>query len=285
MMSGTTINGASLSNNWTLTSGATPVFDSYFSAGQVSAVLLDGVSTVTGSLAIMSGNGSDTVSGIAVTDQSGGGNAITSLSPSSIFAAPNDTISSAAASTVFGAATGVTHFAISGTNSSIVGGAGSTVGTASGANSTLVGGSGNSIFTVTGSGSEAVGGPGPGITGINESASTGPENIGTNPLGNSGNLVAFLGSGADTVTGGSGASTILGGSGSDVFAFVKGHAGGSEVVLNFTGSDTFAFGGYGYSATNTPVESLTTFDGIASDTITLSDNTTITLVGVTHKIF
>jgi Ca2+-binding RTX toxin-like protein len=284
-MSGTTVSGSSLVNYWSPTNGAAAVFASYF--GSLNNVTLSsgGVSTVTGSVALVSANGSDTLSASAVTDQSAGGNTVTTLNPAVIFAAPNDTISSAAASTVFGAGSGTTNFMVSGANSSIVGGAGGIVGTASGANTTLVGGSGNSIFHVTGANSEAVAGPGPGVTGIDESHSTGPENISTNPNGNSGTLVAELGSGADTVTGGSGASTIVGGSGNDVFGFVNGHAGGSEVILNYTSSDNIAFQGYGYSLTNPPAETLTSFDGIASDVIKLSDNTTITLVGVNHKIF
>jgi Ca2+-binding RTX toxin-like protein len=284
-MSGATVSGSSLTNYWTLTSGATPVFTSYFNSISSVTISPGGESTVPGAVAFFTANGSDTLSGSTITDQSTGGNSVTTLNPATIFAAPNDTISSAAASTVFGAGSGITHFMVSGANSSITGGAGGTVGTVSGANSTLVGGSGNSIFHVTGANSEAVAGPGPGITGIDESQTTGPENIGTNPIGNSGTLVAFLGSGADTVTGGSGASTIVGGSGNDVFGFVQGQAGGSEVILNFNASDNLAFKGYGYSLANPPAENITTFDGITSDVITLSDNTTITLVGIDHKIF
>jgi Ca2+-binding RTX toxin-like protein len=285
-MSGATVNGASIPNNWTATSGATPPFNQYFSAaGSVAFSAISGVSTVTGPLAITSAGGSDTVASSQFVDISTGSNNITTTNPSIAFAAPNDTISSAAATTVFGAATGIVHFSVSGSNSSIVGGTGATVGQASGANSTLVGGSGNSLFTVTGANSLAVAGPGPGVTGIQEAASTGPETIATNPLGNSGTLVATLGSGADTVLGGSGASTINGGSGNDVFGFIKGHAGGSEVIFNLTSNDTFAFAGYGYTATNLPTENVGTFNGVTSDTITLNDGTTITLVGIDHKIF
>ena len=120
-----------------------------------------------------------------------------------------------------------------------------------------------------------------GITGINESGSTGAETIATSPLGNSGTMVAILGSGADSVLGGSGASTITGGSGSDVFAFIKGHAGGSEVIIGFTASDNLAFAGYGYTGASLPVETV----GAFGDVITLTDGTTITLAGYTHKIF
>ncbi|MBW4024962.1 MAG: hypothetical protein HIU92_17835 [Proteobacteria bacterium] len=105
--------------------------------------------------------------------------------------------------------------------------------------------------------------------------------ISTNPLGNSGTMIAILGSGADSVIGGSGASSILGGSGNDVFAFINGHAGGSEVIVGFTASDNLAFGGYSYSGSNLPGEAV----GPIGDVITLSDGTTITLAGINHKIF
>src|ERR1700761_4944336 len=105
-MSGTTVSGSSLVNYWSPTNGAAAVFASYF--GSLNNVTLSsgGVSTVTGSVALVSANGSDTLSASAVTDQSAGGNTVTTLNPAVIFAAPNDTISSAAASTVFGAGSG-----------------------------------------------------------------------------------------------------------------------------------------------------------------------------------
>jgi Ca2+-binding RTX toxin-like protein len=150
----------------------------------------------------------------------------------------------------------------------------------SGANSTLVGGSGVSIVSVSGANTLAVAGSS-GITGINESGTSAAETIATNPLGNTGTLVATLGSGADSVLGGSGASTITGGSGNDVFAFIKGHAGGSEVIIGFTSSDNLAFAGYGYTGSSLPAEAV----GSLGDVITLSDGTTITLAGYNHKIF
>jgi Ca2+-binding RTX toxin-like protein len=114
------------------------------------------------------------------------------------------------------------------------------------------------------------------------SQTTGPETIATNPNGGDGQLVATLGSGADSVIGGGGASTVTAGSGNDVFGFVKGHAGGSEVIIGFNSSDNIAFSSdYGYSATNLPTENVTA----AGDVITLTDGTTITLSGVDHKIF
>jgi hypothetical protein len=130
-MSGSTVSGSSIPNNWTLTSGATPVFNEFFAtASAVTLFSTTGVSTTPGALAITSSNGADTVSSSMFVDISTGGNNITSVNKSIIFSGPNDTIDSAAASTVFGAGTGVGHFAISGGESSIVGGAGGFVGSA-----------------------------------------------------------------------------------------------------------------------------------------------------------
>ena len=281
-MSGSTVAGGSVAQQFT--GSAAAALNSFFSSGTPFTVLppTSGAFTASGPVVVAAPNLALTLSGAtAVADTSTGGTSITTTTPSAVFAAPNDTITSAAATTLFGASGGgIDHFSISGANSSITGGTGSIVGTASGSNSTLVGGTGISIFNVTGPNSLAVAGSA-GVTGINEQASTGPETIATNPLGNSGTLVAILGSGADTVIGGSGASTITGGSGNDVFAFIKGHAGGSEVIIGFNASDNLAFAGYGYTATNLPTEAV----GSIGDVITLNDGTTITLAGVDHKIF
>jgi hypothetical protein len=281
-MSGSTVAGGSVAQQFTGSAAAT--LNSFFGSGTPFTVLppTSGAFTASGPVVVAAPNLALTLSGAtAVADTSTGGTSITTTTPSTVFAAPNDTITSAAATTLFGASGGgIDHFSISGANSSITGGTGSIVGTASGSNSTLVGGTGISIFNVTGPNSLAVAGSA-GVTGINEQASTGPETIATNPLGNSGTLVAILGSGADTVIGGSGASTITGGSGNDVFAFIKGHAGGSEVIIGFNARDNLAFAGYGYTATNLPTEAV----GSIGDVITLNDGTTITLAGFDHKIF
>ena len=281
-MSNTTVSGGTVNNNFSGASGASAAFNTFFTpTTPVTVITGSGSSTAPGSVALASSGSVVTVSASAIADTSSGGNDITTLNPAAVFAAPNDTITSAAATTLFGASGGgVDRISLSGADSSVTGGTGSIVGTVSGGNSTLVGGTGISIFAVTGPNSLAVAGPA-GITGINEQGSTDPETIATNPLGNSGTLVAILGSGADTVLGGSGASTITAGTGSDVFAFIKGHAGGSEVIIGFNESDNLAFAGYGYTATNLPEEAV----GSAGDVITLSDGTTITLAGFDHKLF
>lgn len=283
MSESTTIGGGTTPAQFTGASGASSAFTSFFPANATYTVFTgNGVVTTSGPVVVASTNSALTVSGAsAVADTTSGGNTITTTTPTAVFAGPNDTISaSSAASTIFGAGSGVTQFTSTGADSSITGGSGGFVGTASGANTTLVGGTAVSILHVTGSNSLAVAGQS-GITGIDLSKSTGPETVATNPLGNSGTLVAILGTGADSVIGGGGASTITAGSGHDSFLFVKGHAGGSEVIIGFNASDNIGFSGYGYSATNLPQEHV----GSLGDVITLSDGTTITLAGFDHKLF
>lgn len=103
----------------------------------------------------------------------------------------------------------------------------------------------------------------------------------TNPLGNSGTVSITMNAGASSVIGGGGASTVIGGAGNDVFGFVNGHAGGSEVIYNFSSADTLAFEGYGYSLGNAPMETIVN----GNDVMTLSDGTSITFMGIDHKIF
>ena len=279
-MTVTTVSGGTVGTQFT--AGAAATLNSFFNSNTTFTVLTaSGVSTISGPIVVGAANTAMTLTGAtAVADTSSGGNSITTTTPSAIVAAPNDTINAAAASTIFGAGSGVTHFTASGSNSSVTGGAGGLTGKISGANSTLVGGTGNSIVTVTGANTLAVSGSA-GVTGFNESGTTGAETIATSPVGNTGTLVALLGSGADTVIGGSGASTITGGSGNDVFAFIKGHASGSEVIINFTASDNLAFAGYGYTGSNLPTETIGSF----GDVITLSDGTKITLAGFFHQLF
>jgi serralysin len=279
-MSGSTVSGGTVAQQFT--GGAAAALNSFFNSSTTLTVFsAAGLSTVSGPAVIAVTNSALTISGAtAIADTTGGGNSITVTTPASVFAAPNDSISASGATTLFGANSGVTRFTASGSNSSITGGTGGFTGTVSGANSTLVGGSGVSIVSVSGANSLAVSG-GAGITGINESATTGAETIATSPVGNTGTMVAILGTGADSVIGGSGASTITGGSGHDVFAFIKGHAGGSEVIIGYTASDNLAFAGYGYSGSSLPSEAIGPF----GDVITLSDGTTITLAGFEHKIF
>jgi Ca2+-binding RTX toxin-like protein len=230
-----------------------------------------------------------------------------------IFAAGADTINTGSASTlIFAGRNGGTvtggggsMYFVGGTGAvSVSGGSGPTTffgGTGS-ADSFLRGGSGQNLL-IAGSGtgnSTLVGGGGPtwefadgsgpvtmyagaspiaimvGVTGAG-----GPELMKTG----SGNAFIGLNANADTVIGGSGSSTVLGGTGHDVYAFVQGQAGGSEIIADFkVGTDALVFSpGYG----DKPVAS-ETIEKVAgygtSDVIKLTDGTTITLIGVTHKI-
>jgi hypothetical protein len=279
-----TISGGQLPTNYSDASGAAPAFNSYYGLGtSFETVLMSGADSVTGPLVIGQSNLAIAVSGATSIDDAvlSGHNAITTTTPTVVFASQNDTISAAsAATTVFGSSTGTTSFSLGGAESSATGGSGSFVGLSTGANSTLVGGMGVSLMSVTGANSLAVAGKA-GVTGIDASASTGPITIATNPLGNSGTLVAILGSGADTVIGGSGASTITAGTGSDVFTFIAGHSGGTEYIIGFNAKDNLAFGGYGYTAGSLPTENVTT----AGDKLTLSDGTQIVFAGIDHKLF
>ncbi|MCB8875728.1 hypothetical protein [Acidisoma silvae] len=284
MSDSVTQSGGTQPANYSAAGGTNSIFQANFGPGTTYSTTTDsGVSTMPGALVVYGTGTTQTISGPSIVNDSNplGSNAFTITSPTTIIAAPSDTITAAtAATTVYGGWDGITQFSLGGDNSSITGGPGAITGISTGANTTLIGGSGNSIFTVTGANSLAVAGPS-GITGIDASTATAPITIATNPNGNSGTLVAKLGSGADSVIGGSGASTVTAGSGKDVFGFVNGHAGGTEVIIGFNSSDNLAFGGYGYSANNLPTETVTS----AGDVMTLTDGTQILFAGVDHKIF
>lgn len=280
----TSVSGGTTPSNFSDASGAGAAFSTIFATGTTYTVFTGGGTVSVPGTAVLSTSGTAvTVSGstTAVADTTSGSNTITSTTNTVIFSGPNDTVTASTGSTtLFGASSGTTTFSIGGSGSSVTGGSGNIAGVASSSNSTLVGGTGTSLFTVNGANNLVAAGQS-GTTGVDLSQSAGGNTITTNPLGNSGTLIATLSNGADSVIGGGGASTITAGSGNDVFGFVNGHAGGSEVIIGFSSNDTLAFGGYGYSLTNAPTETVTS----GSDVITLSDGTTITLVGVDHKLF
>jgi Ca2+-binding RTX toxin-like protein len=147
-------------------------------------------------------------------------------------------------------------------------------------NSTLVGGSGPTWEFANGSGPVTMyAGDSPisilvGVTGAGvELMKTGP-----------GDAFIGLNGNADTVIGGSGASTVLGGTGHDIYAFVDGQGGGTEVIASFkVGKDALVFSpGYGNKAVaSETIEKVAGYG--TSDVIKLTDGTTITLIGVSHK--
>ena len=88
-------------------------------------------------------------------------------------------------------------------------------------------------------------------------------------------LNAGGGTGGNSLWANTGADSLVGGSGSDVFAFVNGAAGGVDTIGNWTDKDTLALLGYG---PNGIVAQGT--DAFGNAVITLSDNTRITIQGV-----
>lgn len=174
------------------------------------------------------------------------------------------------------------------------------VGGGAGSRSTLVGGAGsatlfgtggaNLIFAGTGSLllAEAAGGSdtivaGAGAASVAAFGSAGANIVlfsGTDHnllIGGFGNETLNAGgsSGSNAIFAGSGAESLIGGSGVNVFAFAAGglSAGGDDTIGNWTDKDTLALFGYAASGFTQ-----TTIGGNA--VITLSDNTRITIAGV-----
>jgi len=104
-------------------------------------------------------------------------------------------------------------------------------------------------------------------------------------FGGSGSDLIGLGSGNDVVFAGSGSSTVIAGQAQDIFAFTSGHSGGTETVIGFKiGTDELSLQGYadgemGRDLASAAISKDAT-SGLVSTTLTLSDNTKITLMGV-----
>jgi Ca2+-binding RTX toxin-like protein len=107
-----------------------------------------------------------------------------------------------------------------------------------------------------------------------------------NPLNATASVIGGIG--ADTLVGarfnasvtGSANATLTGGAGSDTFEFVNGYAGGHDYVTDLTANDVVNLAFYGYTPTgiSSLLASATVSGG--SSTITLSDATKITFVGL-----
>jgi Ca2+-binding RTX toxin-like protein len=95
----------------------------------------------------------------------------------------------------------------------------------------------------------------------------------------SGSDSLIAGTGSSTLYGGTGSATLTGGAGKDIFAFVKGQAGGTDVVQNFNlGSDKVAVQAYGPHAVQDALNTQQQSGG--ATIITLPDGTKITFTGV-----
>jgi Ca2+-binding RTX toxin-like protein len=97
----------------------------------------------------------------------------------------------------------------------------------------------------------------------------------------SGKDLIITGLGSDTIVGGSGQATVSTGFGSNVFEFIKGHAGGSELVTGIfdPSSIKIALVGYGGGEINKALAGASVKNG--SVTIGLTDGTKITFQDVT----
>lgn len=96
------------------------------------------------------------------------------------------------------------------------------------------------------------------------------------------------GSGNDTLVGarfnstvaGSGNATLAGGAGNDTFLFKNGYAGGHDYVIGLTGADVVNLAYYGYNSDSVTNLIASAVVAGGSSTITLSDATQITFVGI-----
>jgi len=147
----------------------------------------------------------------------------------------------------------------------------------------LVGGSGAATLIGGGNGDQLFAGDGPGQlleAGSGNETLVGGFGSDTFQGGGSGSSTQiFGGMGNDTFISAGGVATVTAGASSNLFAFVKSNPGGSEVINGFiSGVDQIGLEGFKGNEVNHALKSQTVVNG--NDTITLSDNTKITFVGV-----
>jgi Ca2+-binding RTX toxin-like protein len=179
-------------------------------------------------------------------------------------------------------------FGSPGASSTITAGSGGVWYTNLGDNTTIFGGSG----TVT-----LFGGPGGvvnysgSIAGAQYEALAGNETLnaagsstsnlivgGSDPTGHD---MLIGGSGADTMIAGSGSDTMTGGAGNNDFVFFKNFtaaSGNTDIITDFTNNDVVLLSGYGANQAGISLATAVTSGG--SVTLTLSDNTKITFLGL-----
>lgn len=215
--------------------------------GHNSITLGDGHDVVqtTGSDVVVAGNGHETIAAV------GSGSDVVYGNGSTLFF-----VDSGAGATVFGGTGSDTFFGGSGPDVAYGGSAGHNFLLAgSGAATLFGGGDGDQLFAAGGKGQELHAGAG------NET------------------LFGAAAFGADTFYGSAGSTQMFGGSGKDVFAFVDGQAGGHATIQGFAhGRDLVDLQGYGKDAVKDALKSQHVVG--TTNTITLSDHTTITFIGV-----
>jgi Ca2+-binding RTX toxin-like protein len=242
-----------------------------FVAAQGGAVTVAASGTSTGILG--SGANSLTVfnTGTGTTISGGTANSTVVNSGSMVF------IGASAGSTIYGSTGGTqTVFGGSGLLTYFTGASQGTVvgGTVA---PTLIGGAGGSVV-YTGNAVGATFLAGSGNESINASLST-KANLLVGGTDSTGSNYMAAGSANDTLFGGAGAGSLFGGAGSDTFAFFKSvTTGQSDYVFNFSSTDSMFLVGYGASQAATALANASSTGG--STTLTLTDNTKITFVGV-----
>jgi Ca2+-binding RTX toxin-like protein len=187
-------------------------------------------------------------------------------------------INGSGASQLFGGSGSDTVFSGTGGGSYQGGSAGDNVLIAGSGQTTLMGGGNGDVLSLTlghkadllqaGAGNETL------IGGLSTGANTFQAGSGSDFI--------LGGLGNDTIQGGTGAAMEYGSFGNNTFLFVDGQAGGSDTIGDFSlsSSNKIALQGYGADAVANALASATVSHG--STTLTLSDNTSITLTGVTH---
>ena len=90
------------------------------------------------------------------------------------------------------------------------------------------------------------------------------------------------GTGADTFAGGKGADTVIAGTGADVYAFIKGHAGGTELVQGIFDPAAIRISLQGYGPHEVAEALASQHVAAGSVTIDLSDGTRVTFQNVTE---
>ena len=151
---------------------------------------------------------------------------------------------------------------------------------AAGQQATVIFGEGNGdIMAANGPGQDLI------ACGSGNEAIIGVNGSGNNVFwGGTGNDIFGGGSGTDFYIAGSGSNTIIGGTGTDFYSILKGFSSGGAVdIFGFDpakGDRLFLAGGYGANEASNALASATVSGG--ATVLTLSDNTTIRVEGVTN---
>jgi Ca2+-binding RTX toxin-like protein len=228
--------------------------------------------TTTGTDSILGGSGSETV------QAAGNGSDLISGGASDLFF-----VGAAGGATIYGGSGSDTVFGGSGSTFAVGGTAGNNYMVAGTGLATLFGGGSGDQLYASGSEAQLLAAAGGNET-LNAGGSSGPVTL----VAGSGTDQISTGIGADTVVGGAGTASINAALGTDVFQFINGQAGGTDVVTGIYSSQNVSINlqNYGPGEVASAVAGQTTTgSGISGTvTLTLSDNTQITFDGFSTKL-